>query len=126
MQKQRREKNERRVVQKSDRQIEIAITADRRVEMKDKRGQTEGREVQHKRRASSLFEQHEETDKQVDQTNQIDVDNSRRPLMNRAEVIEVGPVGATLGRVRRPLHQVVDLSTDARLFEIDLHVARAT
>ena len=50
MQKQRREQNQRGVVEKSDSQIEIAITADRRIEKKDKCRERERRKVQRERR----------------------------------------------------------------------------
>jgi hypothetical protein len=43
--------------------------------------------------------------------------------MNRAEVIEIGPVSTGSG-IRRAHHQVMQLASDAGLFEINLHVSR--
>ena len=90
--------------------------------MEHKRRETQCGEVEHKRRAPALFEENEETDKQVNQADDVDVEISRLPLVKRSEMIEVGPVGASV--VRRPLHQVVKLASDASLIEIDLNVAR--
>jgi hypothetical protein len=50
------------VIEKSDCEIEVAITAGGRVEVKDKRGQAERRKVEHKWRPSALFEENEEAD----------------------------------------------------------------
>ena len=94
VQKQRREQNQSGVVEKSDRQIQVAVTTDRRVEQKHKRGQTERRKMKRVRRTSTLFEEHKEPDKQVDQADEIYVELSRCPLVSRAEIIKVGPVRA--------------------------------
>ena len=123
MNEQRREQNQRSVVEKRDREVEVTITADRRVEKKYESGQTECRKVKHVRRAAALFEEHEETDAQENDADEIDVQHARRPLVNRAELVEVGPVSAHVGRVGRPLHQVMQAAADACLFEINLDVA---
>src|SRR2546423_13741323 len=60
VEKQRREKNERSVVEKSDSEIQIAIAANRSVKVKDKRGQAQGRKMERVRRTAALFEEHEE------------------------------------------------------------------
>ena len=76
------------------------------------------------RRASALFEEHKETDKQINQANEIDVEDPRRPLVNCIEIVEVSPVEAPTSGIRRAFDQVVDLAADAGLIEINLHVAR--
>src|SRR5690242_21829338 len=119
MQKQRREQYERRVLQKRHRQIEIAISARRGVEVKDESRQTQRREMQDKRRAATLLEQDEETDQQIRETDQVDVDDAWRPAVNRAQVVEVGPVVLCLGRIGRTLHSIVQLTAYARLVQID-------
>src|SRR6185369_4743043 len=43
--------------------------------------------------------------------------------MKRTEVIEVGPVSTDFGRVSRTHHQVMELTSDSCLLEINLHVA---
>jgi hypothetical protein len=77
-----REENESNVVQESDREIEIVIPADRRVEKEDESRQAEGRKLERVRCLSSLFEQNKEPDKQEDQTEQVDVQDAGRPLVN--------------------------------------------
>ena len=62
MQEQRREHYEGSVAKKSDRQIEIAISSHRRVEVKYKRRETQPGEVQNERRATALFEDYEQSD----------------------------------------------------------------
>src|SRR6185369_2405936 len=123
VQEQRSEKNQAGVVEKRYSQIEIAIAANGRVEHKHEGSKTERREVKNKRRASSLFEEDKKADQQENYTYQVDVDNSRRPFMKRAEMIQVGPVSTRIGSVRRPLHQVMDLAVETCLIEVNLHVA---
>ena len=122
MQKDGREQYQASTIQKGDREIEIAVCADRRIGMENERGETQRGEVQHKRRASALLEEHEETDKQINQADGIDIEISRLPLVKRPEMVEVGPVGSSA--VRRALHHIVKLASNASLVEIDLHVAR--
>ena len=71
--------------------------------MKDKRSEAERRKVKHERRASALFKQNEEANEQEDHTDEVDVEDARRPLDECAKVIEVGPVGADFWRVGRAL-----------------------
>ena len=94
MQKQRREKQERRIAQKRDCQIQVSVSADRREEMKDKSSQAKRGKMQGKRRAPALLEKHKEPDQQIDQTDQIDIEITGRPVLNRAKVVEVRPVDA--------------------------------
>ena len=121
MQKQRREQNKRSIVEKSNRQVQIAITANRRVEMEDKCRETQSRKVKRVRRTAALFEEHEETDEQVDHADEVDVDHSRRPLMEGAKVGKIGPI-SRISRIARALHQVVQLTVHARLIQINLHI----
>src|SRR5687767_15231246 len=55
-----RSENERNRVEKSYCEVEIVVSPDRRVEVKNKSGQTERRKVESIRRASTLFEKHKE------------------------------------------------------------------
>src|SRR5262245_28714445 len=43
--------------------------------------------------------------------------------MNLAQIVEVGPIVLCLRWIGRPLHSIVQLTADARLVQIDLHVA---
>ena len=122
MQKDRREKYQSGTIQKRYREIEIAIRAYRSVEMKDESREAQRGEMEHKRRASALFEKNKETNDQINDADQIDVEISRLPLVKISEVIEVGPVGAGFV-VRRSFHEVVQLAVDTSLIEIDLNVA---
>src|SRR5687767_999540 len=119
-----RSENERNRVEKSYCEVEIVVSPDRRVEVKNKSGQTERRKVESIRRASTLFEKHKETDQQIHNADQVDVQDAWRPLMNSADVVEVSPVGSDFRRVGRPFNQVMQLAVLSDLFEIDLHVPR--
>ena len=65
MQKQRREKNERHVLQKRNRQIKIFVSSNRCVKMENKSGQAETSEVKRKGRPPTLFEQNEEANEEI-------------------------------------------------------------
>ena len=82
-----------------------------------------GREVKSKWRAATLFEKNEETDEQIDQANQVDVEIAGRPLVNRIQIVRGRRSKTTLGWIRRPLDQVVKVAADARLIEIYLNVS---
>ena len=97
--KQGREENECCRVEKSDRQIEIVVRGDRRVEIENERGQTERREVERVRCSSALFEQDKEADQQKQNTDQVDIQDARSSFMNRAEVIEISPVLPRFDRI---------------------------
>ena len=78
--------------------------------------------MDYERRTSSLFENHEQANQQKDQSDQIDVNVSRRPILNRIQVVEVGVVIPSFWRKRRTLDQVMNLSTNLRLIEVNLNV----
>ncbi len=117
-----RKQNQPGAIQKSYREIEIAVGAYGRVDMENKCGETQCGEVQHKRRTSALLEEYKETDEQIDQADSIDIEISRLPLVQRPEMIKIGPVCPAA--VRRALHQIVKLASNVGLVEINLHVAR--
>ena len=121
MQEQRREQNEGRVVEKRDRQIQIAISSRSVVEMKDESRETERREVQDERRARALFENHEQADEEIDEPDQVYVEIARVPVSESIQIVEVCVVETRLCRKRGTLDQVGQMSADARLFEIDLN-----
>ncbi len=123
VQEQRREKNQGGVVEKSYRQIEVTITADWRKEQKYECSETERSKVKRIRSVTTLPKEHEETNAQEDYADEIYVEHSRRPLVNSAQFVEVGPVGAHIGRIGWPPHQVMQGATDACLLEIDLDIA---
>jgi len=77
--------------------------------------------VQNVRRASTLFEEDKETDKEVNQAEKIYVKDLRRPPMNGAKIIEVSPIEARVFRVGRSFHQVVKLTTNTSFVEINLY-----
>src|SRR6266571_8897759 len=121
MQEQGREYYQSRVAKKRDRQIEISVRAERRVEMKDKCSQAQPGEVRHERRAPALLENYEQADEEIDDADQVDVKIARRQIVNRAQVVEVGVIVTSLRRIRRPFDQVMNLATDTRLIEIQLN-----
>ena len=92
--------------------------------MKNKSRQTERGKVECEWCSSALFEENKEPDKQINQPDEIDVEISRRPLVNCVEMIEIGVIVATLFGIRGPLDQVVDVAADSRLVQIDLNVFR--
>ena len=69
--------------------------------MKDEGRKTQGGEVQNVWRASTLFEEDKETNKEVNQAEKIYVKNLRRPAMNGAKIIEVSAVEPRVFRVRK-------------------------
>src|ERR1041385_64565 len=97
------------ITQEGDGEIEIAVSSERRVKVIDKRRQTEARKVHHERCAAALLEDDEQTDEEINDSDQIDVEIARSPTANRAEIVEVGVVVTSFGRIRRPLNQVVNL-----------------
>src|ERR1700687_461839 len=123
MQKQRGEKQERRIAQERDCQVQIPVSADRREEVKDKGSQTERSEVQSKRRAPALLEEDKEPDYQIDQTDQVDVEITRGPTLNSTEMVNIGPVVTALYRIRRPFEQIMNFAIDSRLVQVHLDVA---
>src|SRR6266567_4224262 len=110
MQEQRREHYQSRVAKKRDRQIEISVRAERRVEMKDKCSQAQPGEVRHERRAPALLENYEQADEEIDDADQVEVKIARRQIVNRAQVVEVGVIVTSLRRIRRPFDQVMNLT----------------
>src|SRR5215213_487575 len=93
--------------------------------MKDEGRQAEGRKMERERRPPTLLEEHKETDEEIHQADEVDIDDSGRPFMNCAEMIEVGPVSPHSRRIGRALHQVMKLASNLCLIEIDLHVSRS-
>ena len=75
--------------QKSNRQIEVFVCSQRRVEVEHKCGQRKSREVQYERRPPALPENHEQTHEEVNESDEIDVQIERRETFDRAEVVEI-------------------------------------
>src|SRR6266700_2858800 len=123
MQKQRGEKQECRVAQERDSQIQVPVSADRCEEVKDKGSQTKRSEVQSKRRASALLEEDKEPDHQIDQTDQVDVEITGGPTLNGTKMVNVGPVVTALHRIRRSFEQIMNFTIDSRLVQVHLDVA---
>ena len=82
MQEQRREHYEGRVPKKSDRQIEIAIRSHRGIEVKYKRGETQPGEVQYERRATALLEDYKQSDEEIDDSDQVEVEIDGTQIVN--------------------------------------------
>src|SRR6266404_5430446 len=122
VQKQRGKHDEARVAQKGDRQIQIFVGSDRRIEVKDEGGQAERSEVQHKRRTSALFEYYEQPDAEIDQADHVDVEVASGPIRDRSQVIEVGIIVPRFRWIRRALNKVMNLSDDPGVVEIDLDI----
>src|SRR5687767_12474739 len=78
VQEQWREEYERDVLQKRDRQIKIFICTDGRVGVENESRQTQARKVKCKWGATTLFEEDEEANEQVNNSNQVDVELTRR------------------------------------------------
>src|SRR5687767_9246491 len=122
MHEQWREENKRCGVEESDSEIQIVISPGGRVEVENKSRQADRREVECVWRPSALLEKYKEADEQINDADQVDVQDARRPLMNPADAVEVGPIFLRFRSVRRPLHQVMQLAVDPCLLEINLHV----
>src|SRR2546421_643675 len=120
-----RRHDETRITQECDGEIEIAISAERSVKVIDKRRQTEAGKVHHEGCAAALLEDDEQTDEEIDDPDQIDVEIARGPTANRAEIVQVGVVVTSFGRIRRPLNQVVNLMSNACLIQVDLNLLRS-
>jgi len=73
-----------------------------------------------------LFEKYKEADEEINDADQVDVQNTWRPLVDPGNAVEVGPVFPGFGRIRRPLYQVVQLAGDARLLEIHVDVSSSS
>ena len=106
-------------------QIKIAVMTNRRIEVKDESGKTQCREVQYIWRAAALLKQNEEADEEIHDADQIDVDSARIPFVNRFEPVEICVVKAGFRRVRRALHQIMNLAADLNPFKIYLYVSRS-
>jgi hypothetical protein len=87
VQEERREHNESGVPEKSDCQIQISITAYRRIEMKNKGRQAKRCKMKSKRRPATLLEEHKETDEEIDEPNQVDVKIAGGPLVRRIQIV---------------------------------------
>src|SRR6185436_4909693 len=96
-----------------------------RIDVKDESGKTQRREVQYIGRASALLKQNKETDKQIDDADEMDVDGAWIPFVNSFEPVEICVVKAGFRRVRGALHQIVDLAADLDPLKVYLYVSRA-
>src|SRR6267143_2001159 len=90
--------------------------------MENESGEAKRGEVQHKRRTSALFENHEQPDTEVNQADQVYVEVACRPILDRSQVIEVGIIVTRFRRVGGPLDKVMNFSTDSGVVEVDLDV----
>jgi hypothetical protein len=104
MQKQRPEHDQGSVPQNRNRQVEVFVSSDRFKEMKDKGGQTEGREVQNEWCATALLEDHKETHKQPDQAQEVKIDVAGNPCLTCIQVAKVGIVVAAVFGIGGPIN----------------------
>src|SRR5438477_178203 len=93
--------------------------------MEDKCCQGEAGKVKYEGRAASLFENHEQSDEQVNQPNDIYVDAARGPVVHGAQTVQVRVVITGFGRIRGPFDQVMNLTTDACRVQVELDFVRA-
>ena len=70
-----------------DRQIEILAEAERFINVKNKRRQTNGSEMQNKRRVTALFEKNENADAEPDHTDERQKNHRRRPARHACQYV---------------------------------------
>ena len=126
VQEQRREHDQAGAAQEGNCQVQVFVSSNRRVKVKDIRRETERGKVQHERRAATLLEDHEQANAEIDQTDQIEVQIARGPIRNRSQVIEIGIVVTGFRGKGRTFDKVMNLAADPRLLEIDLDVPGRT
>src|SRR2546430_1860763 len=93
--------------------------------MKYKRREAQPGKVQHERRATALLENYEQSDEEINDADQVDVEIECGQIVNRTEVVEVGVIVTSLCRIRRPFNQVVNFAAAARLIQIQLNLFSA-
>ena len=126
VQEQRREHDQAGTAQEGNCQVQVLVSSNRCVKVKDIRRETERGKVQHERRAATLLEDHEQAHAEIDQTDQIEVQIARGPIRNRSQVIEISIVVTGFRREGRTFDKVMNLAADARLLEVDLDVPGRT
>src|SRR5688500_5214041 len=86
VQKQRSEESECNIIEQAYREIEILPKIQRSIDMKHERCKADHREMQHERRAASLFEQYENADAQPDKPDNRKENDRRRPTRKRIDI----------------------------------------
>ena len=93
--------------------------------MKDEGNKTETRKMKDVGSSSPLLKENKETNKQVNEAEEIYVDCTRRPPVYGVKSIQVGVIESCLFGIGRPLHQIVYLSTYLGSIQIHLHIPGA-
>jgi hypothetical protein len=122
VQKQRCEKDESGVSQKTNCQIQIPVSAERCVEVKYKSRQAQADKMQNKWSATTLPKDYKQPDAEIDEADEIDIKVASGQIVDRAQVVEVCVIVTSLRRVRGALDQVMNLTPDVRLIQIHLNV----